>query len=328
MIPLRVGVLGCANIARRSMLPAMRADPDVEVSFVSSRDPEKAAAFAAEFGARAVTGYERLLETDADAVYIPLPTGLHAEWAIRCLRAGKHVLAEKPLAVDSAEARAVVETARATGRLVTESFVFLHHPQHAVVTDLVRQGRIGEIRSFTAEFGIPPLPATDIRYDPALGGGALLDLGSYCIRAAQLFLGDDLSVAGAVLARGATGVDVRGSVLLRTPDDIPARLEFGLEHQYRCAYSIWGSEGRITVERAFTTPPTLAPIVEIETPGSREMLDLPPAAQFPAAVAAFAAQVRENHDQTDEYAAIERQAGLIESVRAVARRAQPLLPTA
>nr|WTB28323.1 Gfo/Idh/MocA family oxidoreductase [Streptomyces sp. NBC_00830]WTB35758.1 Gfo/Idh/MocA family oxidoreductase [Streptomyces sp. NBC_00830] len=200
---------------------------------MASRSAERARQFADRFGCAAVTGYQRLLDRDdVDVVYLPLPVGLHAQWVERALGSGRHVLVEKPLAATAAEAARLSELAASAGLVLRENFTFLHHPQHATVLDLIARGEIGELRAFTGAFGIPPLPATDIRYRAELGGGALLDVGVYPLRAAQYFLGGGLDVLGAALHTAPTyDVDTSGDVLLRSGDGICAHLSFGFRQR-------------------------------------------------------------------------------------------------
>ncbi|MEV4341494.1 Gfo/Idh/MocA family oxidoreductase [Streptomyces sp. NPDC049590] len=295
MDALRIGVLGCADIARRRMLPAFRACPDTELVAVASRDPGRAEETAAAAGCEAVTGYDTLLaRPDIDAVYVPLPAALHATWVRAALRAGKHVLGEKPLTTDPAATAELAALAAGSGLTLRENVMFVHHPQHAVVRRLVADGAIGEVRGFRAAFTVPRLADGDIRYDPALGGGALWDTGVYPVRAALHFLGPGLEVAGAVLTRGGPGraVDTSGAVLLRDATGVAAQLTFGLDHAYRSSYEIWGSAGLITVDRAFTPPAGLPPRVRLERRDSAEDLALPPADQVLHTVADFAAACR------------------------------------
>lgn len=187
---LRIGVIGCAAIARRRMLPAMRAHPGIEIAAVASRDAAKAADTAEQFGCRPVTGYEKLLALDeVQAVYVPLPAALHEQWIEAALAAGKHVLAEKPLTTDPVRTRRLMDLARARGLTLMENVMFVHHSRHAAVKRLVGEGAIGELRAFQASFTIPALPGDDIRYRPELGGGSLYDVGVYPVRAAVHFLG-------------------------------------------------------------------------------------------------------------------------------------------
>jgi predicted dehydrogenase len=137
--------------------------------------------------------------------------------------------------------------ARRLDLVLMENFLFLHHSQHDVVRSLVQDGEIGELRSFSSAFGIPPLDPSSFRYQRELGGGALLDLGVYTLRVAQMHLANDLQVVGAChRVDHASGVDVAGGALLSTTDGVTAQLDFGFEHAYRSDYTIWGSKGRIT----------------------------------------------------------------------------------
>lgn len=318
---LRFGVLGAASIARRRMLPALLAAPSVEPVAIASRDAATAAGVAAEFGMTPVEGYQRLLDRDdVDAVYLPLPTGLHAEWIAAALAAGKHVLSEKALVPEYATAAALVGQARAAGLLLMESFMFLHHGQHAAVRRLLADGAVGEMRAFTSAFGIPPRPADDVRYRPDLGGGALLDVGVYPIRAAQLFLGPSLSVAGAVLRQDPRhAVDVAGAVLLSTPDGVTAELSFGFEHGYRNTYAVWGSRGVLSLDRAFTPPDDRTPVVRIEDGDGVREVRLTPDRPFVNIAEAFARTVLDGGDFTRPGEEILRQAALVTAVRAVGR---------
>ncbi|WP_370942174.1 Gfo/Idh/MocA family protein [Amycolatopsis sp. cg5] len=322
MSQVRFGVLGCADIAWRRMLPAMAADAGVTIAAVASRTPEKADRFARRFGCAAVTGYQELLDrADIDAVYIPLPAVLHAEWTERALLAGKHVLAEKPLTTDLPIAAKLADLAKSTGRLLFENFMFLHHSQHRAVRELIDGGAIGEPRGFSATFTIPPKPPGDIRYQSGVGGGGLLDVGGYPLRAALHFLGPDLEFAGGVL-RHDRGLDLplSGTALLATPAGVTANLTFGMEHSYVTSYEFAGSTGRLFLDRVFTPPVTHQPVVRIERQDHREELTLPPDDQFANVVALFARAVLDGTDLDGHLDGSLRQAALMDQVRDGSRR--------
>ncbi|MFD9043706.1 Gfo/Idh/MocA family protein [Streptomyces bottropensis] len=318
---LRIGVLGCADIAWRRMLPAIVAEPRTRLVAVAGRDAAKARRFTARFGGEPVEGYERLLgRTDLDAVYVPLPTGLHARWAVEALGRGLHVLVEKPLATGRAEAAAMLTAARGAGLCLMENLMFLHHGQHEEVRRLVAAGEIGEPRSLSASFGIPALPAGDIRHRADLGGGCLLDVGVYPLRTARLLLGPELDPVGAVLrVDPALGVDVAGHVLLTTPAGVTAELSFGFEHAYRCSYALWGGAGRIVLDRAFTPPPTLRPVLRLEQQDLVREYTLPADDQYAAVVRSFAAAVLDGAEPRDGEEDLLGTADLVDRVRACAR---------
>ncbi|MDN3355691.1 Gfo/Idh/MocA family oxidoreductase [Actinomadura sp. DC4] len=292
--PVPIGVLGCADIAQRRMLPALSAAPGVRLVAVASRDPAKAAAFAGRFGCAAEPDYDALLASSAiEAVYVPLPAMLHAGWVERTLTAGKHVLVEKPLTGDRADTERLLRLARSRGLVLMENVAFPHHSQHATVQKMLADGVAGELRGFTGTFTIPPLPEDDIRYRPDVGGGALLDIGIYPIRAALHYLGHDLDVTAAVLRlHGATGAVVSGRVLACTPRGTTADLHFGMEHSYRASCEFAGSGGRLLLDRAFTPPPAFRPVVRTERQDRYEEITLPADDQFANVIAGFALAVR------------------------------------
>ncbi|MFC9426291.1 Gfo/Idh/MocA family protein [Streptomyces sp. NPDC056987] len=316
--------MGCAGIAVRRMLPAFAACPGIEIAAVASRDPAKARQVAERFGCRPVHGYDALLERDdIQAVYVPLPAALHARWTEAALDTGRHVLAEKPLTTDRHRTAELLELARARGLVLMENVMFVHHHRHRAVRDLIADGAIGELRGFQAVFTIPPLPDGDIRYDPGLGGGALADVGVYPLRAALHFLGPGLDVIGARLDRGAgRRVETSGAALLSTPGGVTAQITFGMEHAYRSSYEVWGSEGGITVDRAFTPPADHAPVIGLHRGGRTEEIRLAPHDQVAATVTAFAAAVRTG-TLPDAQATL-RQAELLDETHRSASRGAPV----
>lgn len=319
MAPVRIGVLGCAEIAKRRVLPALTAHPDFTVVAVASRTPAKALDFARRFAAEPVVGYEALVRRpDVDAVYIPLPPALRETWVRRALDRGLHVLTEKPLARDRRSAARLVGLARARDRALLENVMFVHHPQHAVVRELLRAGAIGEVRSFAATFTVPPRAPTDFRYRPELGGGCLADMGVYPVRAVQYFLGGPLTVVGAVLRRGAA-VEVAGDALLATRDGIGAHLTFGMAHAYRSCYEILGSAGRISVDHVFTTPADHAPRIVIHRADGVEERVLAADDQVARTVDAFRRLIAEPAAGTPLLAASLAEVRLLEQLRRVAR---------
>ncbi|MFI5976414.1 Gfo/Idh/MocA family protein [Streptomyces sp. NPDC051452] len=316
--PVRLGLLGCADIALRRVLPAVARLPRLSLTGVASRDPERAGRVAARFGGRPAAHYEQLLaREDVDAVYVPLPTALHAEWVERALAAGKHVLAEKPLTADPAVTEALVARARAAGLVLHENFMFLHHARQRRVRRLLESGAIGEPRAFFAAFAIPPRDRSDIRYQAALGGGARLDVGAYPVRAALYFLGPTTQVVGSSLRyEEASGVDVAGGALVYRPDGVVGQLVFGLDHAYTSRYELLGTEGRITVDRAFTPPADHAPVIRLERGAHTEELVLEPDDQCANTLTAFADAVL--HGRTGADPSLVHQARLLDDVRRLA----------
>ncbi|MEW2265777.1 Gfo/Idh/MocA family protein [Streptomyces sp. NPDC047853] len=313
---LRFGAIGCGDIAGRRTLPALLSTPGTVLTCVGSRDPERAKALGKHFDCEAVAPYEALLERpDVDAVYIAVPSMLHAEWAAAALRAGKHVLVEKPAAANHADAHRLFAMARERGLVLMENFMFLHHSQHATVKALLEAGTIGELRTFSAAFTIPPRADDDMRYRPDIGGGALLDNGVYPLRAALHFLGPDLRLTGAVLRRDRRrGVVVSGSVLLAAPQGVAAHLAFGMEHGYRSAYELHGSTGSLALSHVFTTPDSHHPVLRLSRQDHREERVLPVDRHFVNILSVFRrAVIRAEDVSAESYAAL-RQAGLVDEI--------------
>lgn len=317
MKPLRVGILGCASIARRYVLPALGSMPEFEIGAIASRDMKKAESFTAQFGGEPVGDYQGMVDReDLDVVYVPLPTGLHAEWIEKVLRSGKHVMAEKSLAATATEARLLVDLSREKNLLLMEHFQFLRHRQTAFVKQQVAEGVIGEVRLVRSCFGFPPLDRGNFRYDAQLGGGALLDAGAYTLRAAQLYLGAQLRVKAALMAADAGGaVDTRGAAFLETETGVAAELAWGFDHFYQCSVEIWGQKGRILQDRAFTAPPGYSAGVIIETPSVTSRHHLPPDNHFVNLWRFFHNQIKTGGDFEALRRELLTQARLLDEVR-------------
>ncbi len=195
------------------MIPAIRASRNGQVVAIAARSFGRAEAMAAEHGIAHVHGsYERLLaDPEVDAVYLPLVNSLHREWGVAALRAGKHVLCEKPLALDAAEAQEMAAVAEAEGRLLMEAFMYRFHPRLRRLRE-----QAAEVLHLTARFGFPLDAPGNYRLDPALGGGALLDVGCYGVNVARWFLGEPDRVA-AVEHRDPGGVDMSVAAVLGFP---------------------------------------------------------------------------------------------------------------
>jgi predicted dehydrogenase len=319
---VKFGVLGCATIARRHVIPAMKAIPSIELVAVASRTHEKASAYADEFSCRAVLGYDDLLRIpEIDAIYMPLPTGLHLEWANRALDAGKHVFIEKSLAYDLAEAKSIVDKARYRGLLVKENYMFEYHSQQTAVRELVRK-QIGRVRVFRANFGFPPLPPDNFRYDREVGGGSLLDAGGYVLKALEVFFPEYRPrVRAATLTIDDGGVDIAGAVMVDLECDrhcIPAHLAFGFDHLYQCNIEIWGSHAKLSTDRTFTAAPSFSPSIRVETAVGIDSQVLPADNHFRKILADFTKSVLDSRDYTSEYQSILRQAALQDDVRRLA----------
>ena len=253
---LRWGIVSTANIGVRKVIPATPKAHRCEVVSIASRDGERAARVAGELGIpRAHGTYEALLaDTEVDAVYIPLPNNDHAAWTIAAARAGKHVLCEKPLAMSAAEAERMMEACASEGIVLMEAFMYRLHPSWEAVRDLVASGRIGRLRAVQSWFSYYNDDPRNIRNLPELGGGALYDIGCYCINLSRMLFGREPTRVEASLTRDETGTDVLTSAILAFGEDV-ATFACSTRSEPDQRVHIYGTEGRISIGIPFNIPP-------------------------------------------------------------------------
>jgi predicted dehydrogenase len=298
--PVRWGVLGVANIATTKVIPAMQASELSPVGAIASRSLERAERAAGELGINSAYGsYDELLADPAiEAVYIPLPNHLHLEWAQAAARAGKHVLCEKPLAMTSAEARAMVETCEEAGVLLMEAFMYRLHPLWLKAKELIDGGAIGELRSVQTAFSYFNDDPSNIRNIPEVGGGALYDIGCYAVNAARFLFGTEpMAVKGAILRDPDLGTDVVTSAVL----------DFGSgQSTFFCStqmepdqrVDIHGTNGRIVIEIPFNIPPDIPTRLLLVSGGDPpvspdvEIHEVPPENPYASQADAFSTAIR------------------------------------
>ncbi len=249
MDELRWGILSSANIATEKVIPGIRKSARSRVVAIGSRDLERAQAVAVRHDIeRAYGSYEALLaDPDVDAVYIPLPNHLHAEWAIRAVRAGKHVLCEKPLALDVAEVDAMEKAARESGVVLAEAFMYRHHPQTLKVKELVDGGAIGAVRFVRGTFSFPLSRPDDVRLRPEWGGGCLWDVGCYPLSFTRFLLGAEPVEMFGSQVLGPSGIDETFAGQLVFPGGVLAQVDAGFRSPVRAELEIAGTTGTIRV---------------------------------------------------------------------------------
>ena len=246
MEPVRWGVLSTADI-NRHVIPPLYESPVSDVVAVASRTQERADAYAEEWGiAHAYGSYEALLDDpEVEAVYVSLPNGMHVEWSIRCLEAGKHVLVEKPFSRSAAEVARAYDAAGRADRLLMEAFMYRHHPQTAALARLVRDGAVGDVRLVRATFSFT-IRDGDVRLDPGLEGGALMDIGCYCVSGSRLVAGEPV-LAAARRVVGSTGVDLRLAGTLVFPGEVLGQIDCAFDLPLRQRLEVVGSDGSLLV---------------------------------------------------------------------------------
>ncbi|MFD2610940.1 Gfo/Idh/MocA family protein [Paenibacillus gansuensis] len=253
---LRWGVIGCAGIAVNSVIPGIRQSATGEVTAIASRGLQKAEETAAKLDIpKAYGSYEELIEDpNIDAVYIPLPNHLHMEWSIRAMEAGKHVLCEKPIALNEAEAQRMADVSRRTGKHLAEAFMYRHHPRYERIAEIIRSGEIGELRAIHSAFTFNNAgDKTNVRYRKEWGGGSLYDVGCYPLSAARLLLGTEPEAATvhALLSPEHDHVDMMASGVVEFPGSIALTFDCGMWAAFRNTLEVLGTEGRIEVPSAF-----------------------------------------------------------------------------
>ncbi len=247
-VSVQWGIMSTANINRKFLAGAREAC-GVEVAAVASRDGEAARRYAREHGIeRAHTGYDSLLaDPELDAVYISLPNALHVEWSVRALQAGKHVLCEKPLSRRPADVQHAFDTAAREGRLLMEAFMYRHNPQTKRLLDLVEDGEIGTVRLIRAAFSFVASDASDVRLSTALDGGALMDVGCYCVSSVRLIAGEPEQVTAQQTPVGA-GVDIAFTATMSFAGDVLAHFDAGLSLAARDELEVVGDRGALFLD--------------------------------------------------------------------------------
>jgi predicted dehydrogenase len=296
---VRWGVLSTAQIATRKVIPGFRRARRAEVVAIASRDAATARTVAQDLDIpRAHGSYQALLDDpEVDAVYVPLPNHLHAEWSIAALRAGKHVLCEKPMALSVAQAEAMAAAAEASGRLLMEAFMYRHHPSWILVRELIAAGRIGPLVAVDSWFSYYNPDPANIRNVLEWGGGGLWDIGCYSVNLSRMLFGDEPEAVSAALVRDPiSGVDVVATGTLAFATGVASFTCATLVEPDQRVH-LYGSEGRIDIEIPFNIPPTLPTRVFLTTgrnaPEAQETetFELPPVDQYACQADAFAAAI-------------------------------------
>lgn len=250
---IRWGILSTANIGRKAMIPALKESPLAEVIAVSSRTAENAQSCADDLGIpKAYEGYQTLLDDpQIEAVYNPLPNHLHKEWTIRAAEAGKHILCEKPLGLNPEECHEMIAAARDNGVQLMEAFMYRYHPRILAARQMLRSGVIGEVKTIETAFCFKLKNKDDIRYQPDMGGGALMDVGCYCVNVSRLMAGREPVAVQARAHWASTGVDDQLTGILDFGDGLMAHFDCALNQERRERCILAGTEGYLELPNTF-----------------------------------------------------------------------------
>ena len=266
---LKFGIIGCSRIAKRSVIPAIIKSEFAELEIIGSSSDGKVKEFSKEFNCEKFGSYEDVISDDSvDIVYISTPISTHEEWSIKAIAAGKHVYVEKSSTYSFDSAKKMVQSAKENNVRLMEGFMFRFHPQHQKVKELINEGKIGEVKSFNGVFGFPAFPEGDIRYAPSTrGGGFLNDSGCYPICASRMIFDEEpLSVFcnQKMIPTKNDVTDVSGTAILYYENGKTASISYINGSYYQAKYEVWGTEGVISLDRAYSVPPDFTTKVTLQ----------------------------------------------------------------
>lgn len=341
---IRIGIICPSEIAFRRFLPSLqKAKDDFEFAGVAiasakewfgdltqvsneaieeqqNRERAKAQTFIDQYGGKIYEGYQTIIESeDIDAMYIPLPPALHYNWAKMALEHNKHVFVEKPSTTCLADTDALISLASSKGLALHENYMFVYHNQLEQLQQVVASGEIGDVRLYRISFGFPLRQLNDFRYNKALGGGALLDAGGYCMKYANYLLGGAAKVVTAQ-ANNIDGFEVEmyGSATMVNDKGGVAQLAFGMDNDYKCEIEIWGSKGTIVSNRILTAPAGFVPTYTIKKNQDFETRELSADDAFLKSIIKFKECVYDEVVRKNEYQLLHVQENLVEEFKTLA----------
>lgn len=335
---LRIGIICPSEIALRRFMPALSKSLDLKYAgvAVAAKDEwygpaaaevddavfavvrggelAKAQKFQEQYGGRIFSGYAEMLSSgEIDAVYLPLPPGLHYRWAKAALQNGLHVFVEKPSTTSLENTRELTELAAERGLALHENYMFIYHSQLDCVARAIENGAVGEVRLYRIDFGFPERASNDFRYNKKLGGGALLDCGGYTLKYADRLLGGKARIVCAGSQYGGKyDVDIFGTATLCGETGQIVQVAFGMDNDYRCNIDVWGSKGTLKSGRILTAPEGFAPSYDICRNGEIEHVEMPADDTFLKSINRFLACVRHEDVRRENYREIVRQAALVD----------------
>jgi len=337
---ISIGIICPSEIAFRRFLPSLQkvkefsfagvaiASPEewagngkvtAETKAIIQRERQKAQSFVDNYGGTIYDGYQRLIESpNIDVVYLPLPPALHFKWAKQVLESGKHAYVEKPFTTNLKDTQTLLSIAKEKKLAVHENYMFVYHQQLQAVQNLIAQGEIGKVRQYRVSFGFPRRAANDFRYDKALGGGALLDAGGYCMKYASWLLGDTARLVCAnSFFEEEFEVDIFGSCTMVNDEGIVVQMSFGMDCDYKCELEAWGSTGTLTTGRILTAPDGLEPEMVIKHNQEYSTKRLPADNAFEKSIRRFYDCLTNDSIREENYCIIERQSSFISEFKKI-----------
>lgn len=340
---MNIGILCPSEIALRRFMPALK-KTDFQFIGLAVNSPEerygnqlpeeevvtamlefektKAKVFIDTYGGKIFSSYEEIINSsDIEALYIPLPPGLHYKWAKKALEAGKHVLVEKPSTTSLTDTKELISLAKQKRLALHENYMFTFHSQLDVIDEIIKNGELGEVRLYSIRFGFPMRSANDFRYVKSLGGGALIDAGGYCIKYATRLLGESTRlVYSQINNKEGFEVDMYGSGAFVNDEGTTAQIAFGMDNDYKCELEIWGSTGTLKTGRVLTAPVSFEPNITISRNGVVEERKLDSDDAFEKSILRFKECITNEEVRGINYLEIEKQSSLVEDF---GRKVQP-----
>lgn len=291
MSTIKIAIIGCSAIADKTVLPTIIGNPLFTLVMVGSRSKEKAEVFAAKYNCQPGS-YEDVLNSPiVQAIYVSVPTGLHFEYGKKVLESGKHLLLEKPFTSNIAQANNLIDLAKKNNLIAMEGLAYVYHPYFLKLKEILLQGAIGQNYLIESSFGFPSLPSSDIRNQKDIGGGAILDNLIYPLSLSlELFGPGYLKKDYYVHFNEEFQIDDRGFLRLDWKNQ-SAHLSYGFGFAYKNIFQIWGSEGSITVDRAFTKPANMIAEIIVQNANGIEKIEVGPSNQFHLMLNAFSEKI-------------------------------------
>lgn len=325
----KIGIICPSEIAERRFLPALKtlkkfhfvgvaiansSEWQDATSDMLSNEFAKAQTICKKFGGKVFESYQNIIDSpDIDAIYLPLPPALHYIWAKKALMAGKHVLIEKPATIKLAETVELIKIAKERELVMHENYMFVYHQQLESITEIVKSGKIGDVRLYRLAFGFPRRLPNDFRYNKELGGGALLDAGGYSLKYASMLLGKSAKLAYAQANYiDDFDVDIFGSAALVNNEGTVVQIAFGMDNSYKCDLEVWGSIGSLFTGRVITAPAGFNPELIIKTANGMETINLQADDAFSKSIDCFYQCIHNDKMRLEHYNEIFYQANLVQ----------------
>ncbi len=291
---IRIGIIGCSSIAERSIIPAIKKSKNVQLYALGSRKLSKAKSFAERFSVKYFGNYDEVLENNQiDAVYISLPIKMHEEWIEKSAKAGKHILCEKSSVLSFRSAKKILKICEKNNVKVKEAFAYRFHPQHKKIQYILKQGKIGNLKLFMAQYSfVLNRPTTDFRYNLDLGGGVLNDVGCYVINSNNLFFsGEPISVYCNLLYDKKFNIDVDGTIQIIYSDNRKSLGIFSYTTYFQSMYTLFGKKGKISSLRAFNIKNNVKAKIEFEIDDTQKFLWVKSSDQYKIMINSFIEEI-------------------------------------